>query len=406
LKLNVREAEIQMPFDQVPAEVPELREKGYHFRNISREGRPSMLAVSFGDFAHAPAKGNMPIAIGYIALSHFSAGSNSFNRFIVADRNGTILFHSDERMIYGTEDVSKDLIFQDALLSSVNAGAKEYLSPKGVRTLGSYYKPGLDLVTLSQIDYDEAMKATYTLTEKFIILGLASLGLMIVLGLLFSRRVTAPLNRLFLATAQVSQGNFKVNLPISSRDEIGALTASFVAMSHRISDLVQGTADRVRVDQELEIVKTVHQSLFPPAKISNDELLLMNHYQSASECGGDWLGYFRNGRKHVIVIADATGHGRRLALQHEPRRDPQRRQSGRLRLGPGPHDDDRVRLRARLRDAHALVRERRAQPALALPQDGRGRLQAGLAHRQRPAPRRGARDADALRGEAGALREG
>ncbi|MBI3557599.1 MAG: SpoIIE family protein phosphatase [Deltaproteobacteria bacterium] len=298
----------------VLAAIPELTKRGYYFRNISKEGQPAMLSITFADLTHPPAKGPAPIAVGYVSLQHFSADSSSLNRFTVADRSGAILFHSNERMLFSDQSVAQDSIFQEALISSVSAGAKEYLTPKGVRTLGSFYKPGLELVALSQIDYDEAMRATYTLTEKFIVLGLASLGIMIMLGLFFSRRVTAPLNRLFMATAQVSSGNFKINLPISSRDEIGALTASFVAMSHKISDLVQGTADKVRVDQELEIVKTVQQNLFPPGKIQNDQLLLVNHYQSAAECGGDWLGYFRTVHRHTLIVADATGHGLPSAL--------------------------------------------------------------------------------------------
>ncbi len=294
--------------------IPELTRRGYYFRNVSKEGQPPMLSITFADLTHPPAKGPAPIAVGYVNLQHFAGDSSSLNRFTIADRNGSILFHSNERVLYTDQSVAQDAIFQEALISAVSAGAKEYLTPKGVRTLGSFYKPGFDLVALSQIDYDEAMRATYMLTEKFVILGLASLGIMIMLGLFFSRRVTAPLNRLFMATAQVSSGNFKINLPISSRDEIGALTASFVAMSHKISDLVQGTADKVRVDQELEIVKTVQQNLFPPGKIENDQILLVNHYQSAAECGGDWLGYFRSGDKHMLVVADATGHGLPSAL--------------------------------------------------------------------------------------------
>ena len=294
--------------------IPELTKRGYYFRNISKEGQPAMLSITFADLTHPPSKGPAPIAVGYVSLQHFSADSSSLNRFTVADSNGSILFQSSSNPRYVSQGVSQDAIFQEALTSSVGAGAKEYLSPKGVRTLGSFYKPGLELVALSQIDYEEAMRATYTLTEKFVVLGLASLGIMIMLGLFFSRRVTAPLNRLFMATTQVSSGNFKINLPISSHDEIGALTASFIAMSHKISDLVQGTADKVRVDQELEIVKTVQQNLFPPAKIENNQMLLVNHYQSAAECGGDWLGYFRAGDKHTLIVADATGHGLPSAL--------------------------------------------------------------------------------------------
>lgn len=313
-ELEISADALRLAADTVSSQITELGERSFRFLNISRDGQPPVLAVVYADLAHAPPTTLATVAVGFVSLSHFLANSPLLNRFIIADKDGTLLFHSDLKTLASGYNMTQDGAFREALAKSEVTGSKEYFTSKGVRTLGSYYKPGLDLIAITQIDYDEAMKAAYTLTEKFAILGLASLGIMIVMGIIFSRRLTAPLNRLFQATAQVSAGDFKINLPVSSRDEIGALTASFVAMSRKISDLIQETADKVRVDQELEIVKAVQQSLFPPSRIENEHALVYSHYESAAACGGDWFGYFRSGEKHTFVIADATGHGLSSAL--------------------------------------------------------------------------------------------
>ena len=47
----------------------------------------------------------------------------------------------------------------------------------------------------------------------------------------------------------------------------------------------------------------------PPTEFKTDQVLIQSHYQSASQCGGDWWGFFQVGSKLSVMIADATGHG-------------------------------------------------------------------------------------------------
>ncbi|MGE4232477.1 MAG: PP2C family protein-serine/threonine phosphatase [Bacteriovoracia bacterium] len=293
----------------------EIEQSGFFFVNTTKNGLAPILSVFFVDPSSLEKEGYYKVAIGYVSLKHFLSGSSqSFNKFIITDTAGNPLFHSELKKMYAKESFAPDATFQEAKNTVAIAGAKEYFNPDGIHTLGSYYKPGFDLVVLSQVEYDAAMRATYTLNEKFIYLALAALGFMVILGLVFSKRLTAPLNQLFRATKQITQGVFDVNLKVMSRDEFGALTSAFVAMSKKISDLVQEMVDKVRVDQELSIAKTVQQSFFPPTWIENEHMHVASHYQSASECGGDWWGYFRVGNKHAVIIADATGHGLPSAL--------------------------------------------------------------------------------------------
>ncbi len=68
------------------------------------------------------------------------------------------------------------------------------------------------------------------------------------------------------------------------------------------------------MEGELAIASTVQQTLIPPEKFANSNIEIQSFYESASECGGDWWGFFEAGDKIVLLIADATGHGLPSAL--------------------------------------------------------------------------------------------
>ena len=158
------------------------------------------------------------------------------------------------------------------------------------------------------------MKATYTLIEKFFLLGSMAVGAAVVFAILFSKTLTSPLARLYDATKEVAKGNFLLNLEEKGKDEISALSSSFNTMSKKIGELVQESMDKVQLENEVAIASTVQQTLIPPADFRNGLVHIHSHYKAASRCGGDWWGFFGVGKKVVLMIADATGHGLPSAL--------------------------------------------------------------------------------------------
>ena len=206
-----------------------------------------------------------------------------------------------------------DPLFDAARASTIQTGALEFQN-KGERYLGSYVHPGYDLVVLNKTEWKKAIRAAYTMAEKFVLLGLIAVGTAVIFAILFSRSLTSPINRLYEATKEVAKGNFNLNLKPSGRDEIGALTSSFNQMSNKISDLIKESMEKVHLENELAIASTVQQNLIPPGHFKNEKILIESHYQAATTCGGDWWGFFGVGDKLAVMIADATGHGFPSAL--------------------------------------------------------------------------------------------
>jgi serine phosphatase RsbU (regulator of sigma subunit)/HAMP domain-containing protein len=94
---------------------------------------------------------------------------------------------------------------------------------------------------------------------------------------------------------------------------LGAIATS-VSVTLRNIELVEETADKARLANELKTAQLVQQTLLPKKDPDFERVKLTGFYQSATECGGDWWGYFKLDDTLVVMIADATGHGTAAAL--------------------------------------------------------------------------------------------
>ncbi len=80
------------------------------------------------------------------------------------------------------------------------------------------------------------------------------------------------------------------------------------------NQLVSETAEKVRMEKELETAKTVQETLFPSPVFQYGPYRIAGYYEPASECGGDWWHYCQIGDKVLLWVGDATGHGAPAAL--------------------------------------------------------------------------------------------
>ncbi len=309
---EVRELDLELHPDWLKAISRSLQDNNYGFINLSSEGRP-LLGVVIALMSETDSAGYAPAALGVISLARLSEELAGLNLSIVTRSGGWILFDTDTTQFYSRGSLKLDPFFQFANFNKASNGTHDF-EVDGERYLGSYVQSSHGLLVLTRIEWHTVMKSTYAITEKFILLGLMAIGAGIVFAILFSKTLTAPLLRLSSATRQVSAGNFQLALAAESNDEIGELTESFNSMSSRIDELFRDNADRIQMENEINIASTVQQNLIPPPEFLNSEVEIRSYYQSAGQCGGDWWGFFRCRDRLVIGIADATGHGLQCAL--------------------------------------------------------------------------------------------
>lgn len=159
-------------------------------------------------------------------------GRSKVHETYLVDQHGRILAHPKAANVIEHVDLSKQALVRDALDSDVNQGVREFVTADGSAMLGAYAKVGLGrLMVLTQISKEEALRASRELIDRSIIFAGIILLAAFMVSILFSRYLTAPIRKLQTATEVVGKGDFDVNVPVTSRDEIGALAGAFNQMA-------------------------------------------------------------------------------------------------------------------------------------------------------------------------------
>lgn len=277
---------------------------------MSTEGKP-VLVVAFADIGLRGFEKGMPVAVAVLDAKTLIKNVR-LGETVITSEDGKILA-STEVKNYSLPDFSANPAYIAALSAKLPSGTREF-ELNGVEFLGAYRKLANGQIVLTQLEKRKAMAAAFTMAERLMMLGVMSIVTAILFAILFSNSITKPLKRLTLATAQVARGEFNVDSRITTRDEVGALAHSFNLMSKQIQGLIIEQVHKAHMQEELKVAAAVQESLIPLPDYRDDRVEIFGSYESASECGGDWWGFFRIRNKLCLMIADATGHGVPSAL--------------------------------------------------------------------------------------------
>lgn len=147
--------------------------------------------------------------------------------------------------------------------------------------------------------------------KRIVILG----GILLVLGVLLSvfqgLRITRPIKSLVSSVATFAHGDLNHRVNIKTHDEIEILGDGFNFMAENLVILLQESEKKAVMAKELEVAKTIQDSLVPPSGLHDfTSIALAGHFQSASETGGDWWSFYKiSGDRLLVIIGDVTGHG-------------------------------------------------------------------------------------------------
>lgn len=231
----------------------------------------------------------------------------------LSDATGNAIVKPDEINMSHLGDIVDVESLQ--LGSGLGQGTVTVRGVNGAEYLASITEVGFgDLSIVSLVEKSKALSAVKILMKKSVVFLGFLICLTLIVSILASRKVMGSLTELFAATKQVAQGNFNVNVGVSSSDEVGALASNFNKMAQEVSRLLKQTAEKARMEAELNTAKTVQETLFPPNTFDKAGVEIAGFYEPASECGGDWWYYSEVDDKYYFWIGDATGHGAASAL--------------------------------------------------------------------------------------------
>ncbi len=197
----------------------------------------------------------------------------------------------------------------------ITQGAEGIRDQAGRDLLMSFSGTGFgDTYVVSTVDKAQALGATKSLLQKSIIFFVILISVTVIVSLFASSGLTQAITQLFQATNKVAQGDFNIRVDVKSNDEVGALAENFNIMAEEVARLLSQTAEKARMESELQTAKTVQETLFPETSAKIGPLSITGYYEPASECGGDWWHYCQTGQKIFLWIGDATGHGAPAAL--------------------------------------------------------------------------------------------
>lgn len=235
--------------------------------------------------------------------------SKVYTTFLV-NRYGQLLAHSDRKELNAKDPFSGNQTVRDILDSPIVAGATEYENQNGEELILAFRKVDkLGLTVFSQLPSDKAFAASQIFIEKSVLFAMLILSISFVLSIPFTRKLTAAIRQLYAGTMKVSKGNFDIDIPVKSNDEIGSLSRSFNKMTGEITRLIKETVDKARMEKEIELAHHVQDNFIPEDYLEVGNVEVASYFKTASECGGDWWGYQINGSKLLVMLGDATGHG-------------------------------------------------------------------------------------------------
>lgn len=230
--------------------------------------------------------------------------------YLLQKKTGEPVFASVENEAWGPKQVWGELS-----KNKIPEGIGEIKNPENKAYLASFVDTGVaDLVVVSMVDRQAALKAIDLLIRKSLLFFLAVISATAIIAVIAARGLTSTLTKLAVATRQIAEGDFGVRVDEKAGGEIGALAKGFNSMAGEISRLMIETAEKARMEGELATAKTVQETLFPEPHATMGSVSISGHYTPASECGGDWWYYNETETKVTIWIGDATGHGAPAAL--------------------------------------------------------------------------------------------
>ncbi len=234
-------------------------------------------------------------------------------KIFLIDGTGKVLFGPQGTIGEGlTQKMNLNFLRQ---AETISQGVEVSRDQTNTEHLVSYAKVGFaDLYIMTSVMKEKALGALGILLRKSVIFFILLISLTAMVSLLASNSLTRALTSLFDATKKVSEGKFNFQVNVTSNDEVGSLAKNFNLMAAEVSRLLDQTAEKARMENELRTAKTVQETLFPETTANLGPLQISGFYEPASECGGDWWHYSKVGNKILLWIGDATGHGAPSAL--------------------------------------------------------------------------------------------
>jgi class 3 adenylate cyclase len=111
----------------------------------------------------------------------------------------------------------------------------DYLGHESLQAYAPVDLPGLNWSVVAKIDTSEAFAPVSAFTRTLVLSTAVIIFVVCLAAMLLARLFVRPIRRLESGAQQISGGDYKVTIPVQSRDEFGDLTVAFNDMSRNLA---------------------------------------------------------------------------------------------------------------------------------------------------------------------------
>lgn len=195
---------------------------------------------------------------------------------------------------------------------------------------------GIDWLVVVVVPEADFMEQINQNTQNTILLSIGALVLVIAIGVLTARLITAPILRVYQASNRLAQGNLGERVSPSAIAEINELSNAFNQMSAQLKESFETLEDKVkertadlaianreigilnenlhkdnlRLGVEIDVVRQMQTMILPNAEeLEIEGLDIAAYMDAAADVGGDYYEVLNSYGVVTLGIGDVTGHG-------------------------------------------------------------------------------------------------
>jgi len=210
--------------------------------NASPEFGEPLLAIAFPYAMKSETEADTIVILAVSMDTFFTALSarELYTNYLV-DSNGTLLVHPDTALTLARPSWANEEIVGDSMKGEVKLKQMQFTSGDGKQYIGSYQRFFNDsLAIISAIPTTDALANVFVLQKRNMIITAMILCLSLFVLFFFSKSLTSPISRLMQGAVSIGKGDFSIQIPPTTRDEIGRLSATF-------NEMTLGLAERDKI---------------------------------------------------------------------------------------------------------------------------------------------------------------
>ena len=225
-----------------------------HVQHVIKGQRPWVITLSreiHNFYGTGNSDGVVFIDLNYNAIINLCDQNSIGDRgyVFILDQDGNIVYHPSQQQLYNelqTENID----------TVMNADSDIVVTGEGddekIYTLSHSETTGWTIVGC--VNMAELLKDSREANNIYVMTAIVLVAIAMILSSFIARSITLPIQKLRDSMKKVQEGDFKAaDVVIPSQNEIGSLTTSFNAMTHRIEELMEENVKEQEQKRKIEL---------------------------------------------------------------------------------------------------------------------------------------------------------